>query len=73
MHAIKFRFTVALVLAGLLSAAGIVEMARSASLADTDCPTEPRVLESIIDSGTGGGRGDQTEVRWSSLIPGSFK
>ena len=73
MNAIKFRFTFALVMAGLLSAAGMAEMARTASLADAECPVESHVVGSMVDSSVGGGSSDQAEVRWSSLIPGSFK
>ena len=38
MNAIKFRFTFALVMAGVLSAAGVAELARAASLVEAECP-----------------------------------
>lgn len=73
MNASKFRFTFAVVLVGLLSAAGVAGLAGSMAAADSACPCKPRSVEIGADSSGTTSGGDQAEVRWSSLIPGSFK
>lgn len=75
MNASRFRITFALVLAGLLSAAGVAGLASSTavSVSGANAGGDSRPLDTATDRAGSTSGGDQAEVRWSSLIPGSFK
>jgi len=71
MNTGKFRFTFALLIASVLAMAVLADMAQVATAADTlACPDG---VEGKLPGRAEDGGGGDLEVRWSSLIPGSFK
>lgn len=72
MNAIRFRFAFALLIAGVLSLAGAAEWSRRDRSAWAETAAPAPLLEGTAEAGSGGG-GEPVEVRWTSLIPGTFK